>query len=392
MPAKSSDMRSVESESANGAELKVLRAIWFHNAATRAAIADVTGLSRPTIIAAIQSLRQKDLIRGERQRQGALGRDPEVISVNSEAQLGYGVDIGGSKISAALVDLKGEILSELTLPTPKGDPRALAAGVAQMQDQLLRRIGRKTGKVTFAAIGMPGVLQDDGRVVNSGTLEGLDQVDVPSLFEDALGCAIHIENDVNMAAYGELLGSESFSRGTRVLISVGTGLGMGIVHRGEVLRGSSGHAGEISYLPLATHLDHAELRRHGAAELLASGPVFERRYYELAGKKLSASQILSAFLEDDPHALVAVAELAHHLSRVVVSVVVTLDPEIVVMAGGLGSSPILMDPLMQEVQKLSPLPVKLELAQFGARAGLVGASTFVQRSLEKRVTQQVRGA
>lgn len=369
--------------SATRTETMVLRAIWFEGAETRSQLGASTGLSRPTIIAALDALRERNLIRTSRRKQGSLGRDPEYIALNPRAMYGIGVDIGGTKTAAALVDLRGEIVAEITRPTVQNGPESLVDSVSQMKRRLLANIGADARLAPFVAIGIPGVLQDDGRLMHTGTLVGLDTMDMRRLFEDRLGCRVHLENDVNMAAYGELLSSESFSEGTRILISVGTGLGMGIVHRGEVLRGSTGHAGEIAYLPISADQETRESKRHGVAEMLVSGPVFEAQYYKLSGTRRSADQILELYLGDDRHASAAVHELALQLARVVVSVVVTLDPELVVMAGGLGSSPVLHDPLLRAVNAISPLPVKLELARFGGRAGVVGATTYAARYLEK---------
>jgi len=367
-------------------ELAVLRAIWFGAAETRAQIGAQTGLSRPTVIAALNALRSQKLIRSERRKAGSLGRDPELLSIDPRAVVGLGVDVGGTKTSAAIVDLLGEIIAESTIPTVRGEPGELIASIATMRDQLLASAGLESRKVPFAAIGMPGVLQDDGRLLHTGTLTGLDTADVRGLFVEHLGCEVHIENDVNMAAYGELLNAQSFSLGTRVLISVGTGLGMGIVHGGELIRGSTGHAGEIAYLPISEDLQSPEAKQHGAAELVVCGPKFESRYMALSGRRLSSERILQSYLDEDPHAATAVEEIAFHLARVVVSVAVTLDPEVIVMTGGLGSNSILLDPLRRAVEAISPLTVKLELARFGTRAGLVGATTYAQRHLQKAIT------
>jgi len=369
-------------------ETMVLRAIWLGDAETRSQLAVSTGLSRPTIIAALSALREKNLIHLSRRKRGALGRDPEYITLNRRAIYGIGVDIGGTKTAAALVDLSGEIVAEITRPTVCEDAEALVESVAELKRQLLDNIGTGSQAVQFVAVGIPGVMQDDGRLLHTGTLLGLDSRDIRELFQERLGCHVHFENDVNMAAYGELLNTQSFSEGTRVLISVGTGLGMGIVHCGEVLRGSTGHAGEIAYLPISDDLQSPLAIQHGAAEMLVSGPVFEERYFALSGKQRTADKVLEMFLDDDPHAITAVNELSYHLARIIVSVVVTLDPELVVLAGGLGSSPILQDPLRRAVNSMSPLPVKLEPARFGGRAGVVGAATFAQRHLQKFLTAE----
>lgn len=370
-------------------EAEVLRAIWFGGAQTRAQIGAVTGLSRPTVIAALNTLRKQNLVRGARRKDGTLGRDPELLSINPQAVIGLGIDVGGTKTSAALVDLRGEIIAESTIPTVRGRPEELVESVVRLKNQLLSSADLSSTSVPFAAIGIPGVLQDDGRLLHTGTLTGLDSTDVRGLFAERLNCGVHIENDVNMAAYGELLNTQSFSEGTRILISVGTGLGMGIVHRGEVIRGSTGHAGEIAYLPISEDLQSPEVRQHGAAELLVCGPRFESRYFELSGSRMSSERILESYLRDDPSAVIAVEELAFHLARVVMSTAVTLDPEVVVMTGGLGSNPVLLDPLRRAIDAISPMTVKIELARFGSRASLIGATTYVQRHLEKLVTTEV---
>ena len=111
----------------------VLRAVWFEGFATRSEIGASTGLSRPTIIEAINGLRNRNLIHSSQRKHGLIGRDPECLAVNSKALYGVGVDIGGTKTSTALVDLRGEIVAETTLPTTRNGAEALVDLVAQMK-------------------------------------------------------------------------------------------------------------------------------------------------------------------------------------------------------------------------------------------------------------------
>jgi predicted NBD/HSP70 family sugar kinase len=119
---------------------------------------------------------------------------------------------------------------------------------------------------------------------------------------------------------------------------------------------------------------------------MVCGPKFENRYMALSGRWLSSERILQSYLDEDPHAVAAVEEIAFQLARVIASVAVTLDPEVIVMTGGLGSNSILLDPLRRAIEAISPLTVKLELARFGTRAGLVGATTYAQRHMQKVIT------
>lgn len=361
-------------------EYAVMKAILERGELTRAQICDITRLSRPTVIDVLAAFRERSMIVSETRRSGGYGRDPEVISVNRLYRVGLGIDVGGSKIAAALVDLGGDIIAEAVEPTKSGGARALIKQLVALRDCLAADASIDPQVISSTALGIPGVLQPDGTILHAGNIRGLDKINVPGELSEALGCAVHLENDVNMAGLGEMDLVADGTSSSFVLISVGTGLGMAIVHDGDIMRGMSGRAGEIGFLPMDADLAEPDVRLHGGAETLAAGPALERLYATEAGKSAPAEQILALAAVGDAAASGVVKEYCAILARVVISAAVIVDPGFVVLSGGLGANHLLLEPLSEALRALSPFPIAVRTSTLGNRAGLMGAAALACRN------------
>jgi predicted NBD/HSP70 family sugar kinase len=185
-----------------------------------------------------------------------------------------------------------------------------------------------------------------------------------------LGCAVEIENDVNMAALGEHRlggGGASFA-----FVALGTGIGMGLVVDGRLVRGARGAAGEISHLPIGGDPWHAEAQVHGCFESAVASRGIVERYRRLGGEAASVAEVFAALAAGEAAAQTVVEETARLLVLGLVAVQALVDPERVVLGGSIG----VRAELVERVRRLAPaagLRVPVEASRLGSRAGLLGA-------------------
>jgi glucokinase len=246
-----------------------------------------------------------------------------------------GVDLGATNLRVALGTADGTIVRRADEPVPA------------TADELVRRVVALAGGEPFsgAAIGVPGVPAGDGFGRLIAGAAGLTGAPLRALLRDALGVPVRLENDLNLAAV-----AEQRARGVDdlVFVGVGTGVGMGIVSGGRLLRGAHGAAGELGHLPLAARDAVAGPDGLGPLEALAGGAGLARGW-------------------ERPHEAYA-SDAAHVLAAGLRSVQVLLDPELIVLGGGIGTR--VLDHVRAAL--LDPKP-NVELSVHGEDAGLVGA-------------------
>jgi len=209
------------------------------------------------------------------------------------------------------------------------------------------------------------------------------------LLEDRLGIATFIENDVNLAALGE--SQFGIGRGVQnlVCISIGTGIGAGLILNGELYRGQEGAAGEVGYMiPTPDLLYRSSSEGFGALESLAAGPGVVSRTKEALSKgvrsalsngtrepdALTAKQVFQAARDGDALAQEIVTQTVDYLAQAIADVACTLNPEMIILGGGLTrSDDLLLKPIQERVRRVVPFPPKIVLTQLGDAAVLRGA-------------------
>jgi glucokinase len=300
-------------------------------------------------------------------------RDPSYSGVHLVSYY-CGVDLGGTKILAAIAS-DGRILAEADTPT---HGRAADAGQAVIETVtgLCARAGIAVRDLSATVVAGAGAPQPDGALHLAPNLGPSAELNLMQQLQAALGNVV-VENDVNAAAVAEgtTLDAENF-----VFIAVGTGIGMGIVCGSEVIRGAHGAAGEIGYLPFGADPLNPDHHRHGPLEEIVSGRGIETMFRDLSGKPSTAREIfqrateLGSGPEED-----LIDRVSYQAARAVVAVCAILDPEVVVLGGGIGSR----DDFRARVQRwliaLGHGETDLRLSAFRERATLEGALELARR-------------
>jgi predicted NBD/HSP70 family sugar kinase len=352
-----------------------MEAILHQGPISRARLAQVTGLSKQTTSEAVRLLEAAGWVGERGRRQGKLGRSAIDYELQADAAFVLGVDLGGAKIRAALADLSGAAIAETNAPTDRRGGAHVIAQIGALREKLLEQTGIAPARLRFAVVGTPGVVDTaTGAVQQAPNIAQLDSIDVVGLLRKALACDLVVENDINLAALGEQW--QGRGQGPRNLgyIALGSGLGMGLVIEGRLMRGARGAAGEIGYLPLGVDPFTAESRHAGALERAIGAQGLVARYEAAGGEKgLAAPAIFERLASGDAAAIATIDETARLLALATASVCAIADLEQIVFGGSIGGRP----EVIARVERLLPLcmarPAPLARSVLQERATIVGA-------------------
>ena len=181
---------------------------------------------------------------------------------------------------------------------------------------------------------------------------------------------------MNLAALGEHWAGAGQNIENLVFISLGTGIGAGLIVNGELLRGSGGFAGELGYLPFGADPFEEQSLRTGAFERVAATHGIRQAYTELTSEALDVPGIFARLREGDPRVQKVIEQTAAYLARAVVSVSVVTNPELVILGGSIGSQPEMIEATRAYVAKCFPCLVRVEPSSLGNHAALCGAAAI----------------
>ncbi len=353
----------------------VMEAILHQGPISRARLAQVTGLSKQTTSEAVRLLEAAGWVGERGRRQGKLGRSALDYELRADAAFVLGVDLGGAKIRAALADLSGATVAETKTPTDRRGGAYVVAQIGALRRQLIEQARIDPARLRFAVVGTPGVVEvATGAVQQAPNIADLDSLDVVGMLRREFGCDLLVENDINLAALGEQWQGRGQEQRNLAFIALGSGLGMGLVIDGRLMRGARGAAGEIGYLPFGADPFAPESRRAGALERVTGAQGLVARYEAAGGEKgLAAPAIFDRLAANDAAAIAVIDETARLLALATASVCAIVDLEQIVFGGSIGGRP----EIIARVERLLPLcmarPTPIARSILQERATIVGA-------------------
>ena len=355
----------------------------------RAQIARDTGLSKPTVSQALGALERARLVREAGRTSGGKGPTAMLYELNPKAGWVVGLDVGRDWVRAAIADVSGEIVARHDERARVRSAATLIGQLGEIAHGLAAEAGIRWRQVTFAMVGSPGVFEPTrGQVALAHNLPGWGRQGLVEAVQRELGTNTAFENDVNLAAMGERWRGLGRDVDDFVYLHVGTGVGLGLVFDGELFRGASGAAGEIAYLPIGAPDPHElRSRRRGALErsLGAEGVVAAARREGMRAP-LTAKSVFDAARKGDDRALRVVDSVAGWIARAIASVVPVVDPDLVILGGGIGhNGDLLLEPVTAELRALSPFLPRLAVSALGEDAAVVGAVAMALRAAQERL-------
>ncbi len=357
-------------------EESLLNALRREGPLMRSDLTRISGLSKPTVGLALANLERNGLVRVAGHRRGVRGPVATLYEVNPEAGYVLALDVGAEYVRGALANMAGTVLARASRAVHRASSPARMSALVGLADELTGEAGIDRSQITQTVVGSPGVYdRRRDALVLARAFPGWEHAGLLADLRRAFGHSTVVENDVNLAAVAE--GDHGYARGVAnfAFVSVGTGIGMGLVVSGQLHRGVHGSAGEIGFLPLAADapLDTSDARRRGTLEaaVSAAGVVRRGRQYGLDGR-LTGRRIFEAAARGDERAKAVVAAEASLVARAIATVSLVADPALVVLGGGIGSAAGFAVAVAQELAQLVPLAPEIRVSALGSEAVVEG--------------------
>lgn len=291
----------------------------------------------------------------------------------------WGIDLGGTKIECAVIDTEKTIVRR-RLPTEaeKGYEHIISQ-IETLVAEVSKEIGERPSKIGFAT---PGVLSPDSRTMKNSNTVVLNGQPMQSDLEKVLRLPVKISNDANCFALAEAtLGAGKDYPNADLIFGVimGTGVGGGIVAHGKIIEGIHGIAGEWGHNILEENGEECYCGKKGCVEKVISGTALEHFYEKISGRKLKLKDILANHLAGtDQHATETIERLLEFYGRAISTLINVLDPNLIVIGGGVGNIDLLYTEGSERVKKyiFNPGELKTVIRKpvLGDSAGVFGAA------------------
>lgn len=357
----------------------IIDAIRRRSGATAVDLGRLTGLPQHTIASIVADL----------EREGWLATASGLSSTGPLYRLahdcGYclGVDLGGTKVAGALADFTGRIVAEATEPTDPRGGRHVIDQIIGLATKLSASI--QASKIESVMVGVPGAIDPrSGRISLVPNIDGLADLNVGQYLRNHFGGVVAIENDANLAILGELAQGCARECRNAALLAIGTGVGLGLVIEGKLVRGASGAAGEIGYLPIGQDLTSPAALSTGAFELEVGSLAMVKRYRVQGSASVStAREIFARLHEGDVVAESVLNSIARSVALAVTALQSILDLELVVLGGSIGARAELVERVQHSIVRVFSRSVRVVASDLGSRAGIIGAASGAVSALHE---------
>lgn len=371
----------------------ILEVIQERGPVSRSDLAKLTNLSNPAVSALLEPLLAAGIVKEVGTAASTGGRPPRLLVFNPQAGYLIGVDVGGTTIAGAVVDLAGNILVRQHYPSAhRGESVAV---VIDLIENLMRSAGLQQRHLWGIGLGIPGVTDMAGQKVTHAPAVGWESLDIGRIIRDRFKVPFFADNDVNCFARGELWRGALRGVSNGLAIAVGTGIGVGLVINGQLYQGSHNAAGEVGYWLLGTLGPIERPSGFGPLESIAAGPGIAEaarrglldnpqqgsKLRELVDgnlEQITAKEVFEAALLSDEYCRRLVEQATTYLGILTANMASLLDVEKVVIGGGLSKAGNqLIVPIREIVETLSPYPPEIELSTLREDGAILGAVSGV---------------
>lgn len=310
-----------------------------------------------------------------------------------------GIDVGGTKALGVALDAAGQVLAEERRPTPRGDN-----SLEPLIDTLVE-LAEALGVDGSLGVGVPGLVTHDGVLRAAPNLDGVADFEVGPILSARMGHPVSVDNDGTCATVAEWQLGAAAGTDNMLLVTLGTGIGGGLVANGAVRRGLNGFAGEFGHMVVDPNGPRCPCGRRGCWERYASGSGLAMLAREAAtGHRLGTvvehaggdpqnvrgEHVMAAALDGDVEALAVIDDFGRWVALGLSNLTNAFDPEMFVLGGGLAAgAELYLDPITRWYRELlyqphlRPLP-RIEFAEWGPLAGAVGAALLPEVHAQAR--------
>jgi predicted NBD/HSP70 family sugar kinase len=302
-----------------------------------------------------------------------------------EAAVVLGLDLGARFLRGAICDLAGNVRARQDVELSRPHADSALGSISALRDVLVRASGLDGVPIDGVVLGIPGAVDaDTGRISLVENVQGLEDRDIRAELSDRLGLPAVIENDINLAAVGERWRGIAHGVDDFAFLSIGTGLGCGVVLDGELRRGHNGAAGELDYIRAGADGDFDPCA--GAVSSLTASIVSSDGARTPLAPPFDARSIFTAARQGDRVATTVVREEARRIAMHIVPLAAVADVALVVLGGGLGANgDLLLGPVRERLREWLPYPPRVEVSTLGDAAVLTGALAVGLRAARDNV-------
>jgi len=314
-----------------------------------------------------------------------------------------GVDVGGTKIAAAGVDGQGNIRGRVHSPTDVSSPEMTVRSIAEAIEAAIAASGTSRSGIAAIGLGIPGKVDPERGVGILSVNLGWRNVPVKALLEEDLGIPCFMENDVKVAALGESRYGAGKGLRNMAYLTIGTGIGAGVIIEGKIYRGSTGMAGEIGHTIIERNGPRCKCGTRGCLEAVAAGPAIAalaisaieagsetslRETAEANKGLVNAEMVCQAAIQGDSVAREIFEEIGTYIGLGVHMLIMLYDSELVVLGGGVTEAgDLLLNPVRRELKRLATWsylakemlkPEMVRLTALGRDVGILGAAALAE--------------
>jgi predicted NBD/HSP70 family sugar kinase len=335
-------------------------------------LGSLTGLPHQSVAAAVEELEHQ----GWAVSRQIGGEAPGcLIRLAVDAAYVFGADIGGTKVAAALADAGGTIVSERTEPTDPRGGELVFDQIERLAGELACEAGTTPARIASVVAGFPGAVDPvTNKLSLVPNITGLDGLNAKQQLAERFSATVALENDVNLAVLGEVASGCAQDVANVALLALGTGTGLGLILGGRLVRGATGGAGEIAYLPVGGNVTSPEALSVGAFESDVGSIAMLRRYQQNGCPEVTSVRTMFDRLNaGDEVAEAVLNHTARSVALAITALQALLDLDLIVLGGGIGTRPELVERVRRDTQAVFARPVRILASALGSRAGVVGA-------------------
>jgi predicted NBD/HSP70 family sugar kinase len=352
---------------------------------SRADLARQSRLSAPTVSTIVDKLIKRGIFNEVSIAPSSGGRPPVLLSIDPKAGYVIGIKLRADGLTTVVCDLDAQIVaSRETKTSLVGNPAAAILAIEQATLRVLRDAAVPQSKVLGVGIGLPGIIETDRGVCNFSHLLWWRDVDLAGPLRKRLGLPVWVDNDVNTLAVAEKWAGDAPDARDFVTLSVGRGVGLGIVIDRSLYRGANGAAGEFGHIIVEPGGAKCECGRFGCLEAIVGEGALRRTLGERLGRDVTRRELIELVHGGDADAIAVVGSAARRLGLAVANMMTLLNPELLIICGeGTELGDAFLNPIVTAVREQTfadlgrQVDVKVQL--WGDEAWAVGAATLVLR-------------
>jgi predicted NBD/HSP70 family sugar kinase len=363
-------------------QMVILNTIIKHYPISRAKLSEITDLTKGTVSLQTNSLIEKNLVAEIGTGVSNGGRKPILLVFNKNAGFSIGVDLGVNYISTILIDLEGNKIFSDYYKFEYDSLKALQLILMERIELVAHHAPESPYGIIGIGVAVHGFVSQNETVLYTPH-SNWEEVNLKMLLKDHFNCPIFIDNEANAGAFGEKLYGAMKNFKSSIYVSVGAGVGLGIIVNNELYRGSDGFSGEMGHMTIELNGKKCGCGNQGCWELYASERAFYNRLSRIKKlEKLTVETVSKLLLENDGETLMELETLSYYLGAGLTNIINTFNPESIILRSSLiEANPIILklikNAISKRISRYIPLKQEIFISQLSSNAAALGAASFM---------------